>query len=675
MTPVAHARWSVLMTWLRASLIVVCLLCGAARAADPAPPVAPEPFFRHADYGALRLSPSGKYVGALVPIQGRMGLAVLDVEGKAIKNVANAADQDIGWFAWVNDERLVFSLIDLQKGLGEQTGGGLFAINRDGTDYRELAPTAKATFDRMSRYHGAAPLRMLRDGSDDILMIVYDLSERYPDVYRVNTRTARRTLKSLDKPGDVDEWFADRSGAVRAAVVDDKGGSRVYWRAGEDAKWVEIGRYGIRGARMEPVEFDGDGSLIVASDEGRDTFALYRYDPVKHGLGELIAAHPTSDLDHAALVFDRRKNRFVGLRYEAERPGEAWFDDDWARLAKGVNNALPDHDNVLQREGADRVLIHSSSDRDPGTYYLLDLKSSRLEPLVVTRKAVRPDAMPKRTPMRYAARDGLSIPAYLTLPPGKPARNLPLVVHVHGGPYVHGNHWEWDPEAAYLATLGYAVLQPEFRGSMGWGRKLYEAGWKQWGLGMQDDRRRRRRVGEAGHRRSCARLHHGRQLRRLCRHDEPRARSCALEMRREHRRRDRHRPHVRHHVVGLLRQRLDALSHEGPDRRPGQGCRDAESQLAPRQRGAHQGARADGVWRPGPARAARPRRAHARRAAKAGHAGGMGAVRRRGPRLHGRGHALRPLPTHRAVSRRQHRRGCAALAPIRTRAGRTGRGR
>ncbi|HSV18647.1 MAG TPA: prolyl oligopeptidase family serine peptidase [Casimicrobiaceae bacterium] len=473
----------------RAIPLVLCIVCSAARAADPAPAVSPEPFFRHADYGALALSPSGKYIGALVPVQGRMGLAVLDIDGKSIKNIANPAEQDVGWFEWVNEERLVFSLVDLQKGLGEQTGGGLFAINRDGTDFRELVPTAKASMDRMSRRHGARVLRMLRDGSDDIVLAVNELSERYPDVYRVNTRTGRRTLKSLDKPGDVVEWFADRAGAARAAVVDEKdeGGTRVYWRPTEDAKWIEIGHYGIRGPRMQPVDFDGDGSLIVASDEGRGTFALYRYDAAKKGLGELIAAHPTSDLDDASLVFDRRKNRFVGMRYEAERPGEAWFDDDWARLAKGVNNALPDHANFIQREDADRALIYSSSDRDPGSYYLLDLKTSRLEPLVARRKAIHPENMPKRTPLRYAARDGLSIPAYLTLPPGKTPRNLPLVVHVHGGPYVHGNHWEWDPEAAYLATLGYAVLQPEFRGSMGWGRKLYEAGWKQWGGGMQDD--------------------------------------------------------------------------------------------------------------------------------------------------------------------------------------------
>jgi len=235
---------------MRALSILCCLLFSAAVAWGAEPAVNPEPFFRHPDFGSLRLSPSGKYLAAAVPIKGRMGLAILDVEGKSVRNTASAPDQDIAGFAWVNDERLVFSLVDLQAGLADQRGGGLYAVNRDGTEYREIAASVKASADRLSRYHGAYLLRTLRDGSDDVMMVVYDLSERYPDVYRVNTRTGRRTLKTLDKPGDVGSWLADRSGAVRAAVIDDKGDTRVFWRPAEDAKWIEIGHYGPRGPRM-----------------------------------------------------------------------------------------------------------------------------------------------------------------------------------------------------------------------------------------------------------------------------------------------------------------------------------------------------------------------------------------------------------------------------------------
>ncbi len=475
------------MSFVRSLLVLLAGLLPGVLAAQT-PPVAPETFFRHADYLSLKLSPSGRYIGALVPGNGRVGLAVLDLDTKTIKAVASDASQDIGSFDWVNDDRLIFSLIDFQSGLGEQRGGGLFAIDRSGGEFRELSPTIKAMLDRHSmRYRYSAPLMMLRDGSDDILVVSNEINERYSDVYRVNTRTGRRTLKTLDKPGEVIKWVADRKGAVRAAVVDDKASTRVFWRPAEDARWLEIGAFPVSGARMVPVAFDGDGSLVVASDQGRDTFALYRYDADKRALGELLAAHPTSDLDSAALVFDRRKNRLVGVAYDADRPGQAWFDDDWARLSKGIDNALPGHVNVLRREDAERVLVFSFSDQDPGAYFLLDLKTTRLEPLVATHKDFKPESMPKRTPVHYAARDGLDVPAYLTLPPGRPAKGLPLVVHVHGGPYVRGNEWAWDPEAAYLASLGYAVLQPEFRGSTGWGRKLYESGWKQWGLAMQDD--------------------------------------------------------------------------------------------------------------------------------------------------------------------------------------------
>src|SRR5206468_1720843 len=161
---------------------------------------------------------------------------------------------------------------------------------------------------------------------------------------------------------------------------------------------------------------------IVRADTGRDTAALYRYDTDKRAPGELLAAHATHDLLEP-MVFDRVKNRIVGLYYDAERPGYAWFDEDWARLSKAIDNALPQHMNLLSR-GGDRVLVFSYSDVDPGTYYLFDLKSNALQSIVNVRSGIKPEAMPHREPVRYAARDGLSIPAYLTLPMNKPAEKL-----------------------------------------------------------------------------------------------------------------------------------------------------------------------------------------------------------------------------------------------------------
>ncbi|HEX4884289.1 MAG TPA: prolyl oligopeptidase family serine peptidase, partial [Casimicrobiaceae bacterium] len=181
------------------------------------------------------------------------------------------------------------------------------------------------------------------------------------------------------------------------------------------------------------------------------------------------------------------KRRIVGVYYNGMKPGHAWFDDDWAALAALVDRSLPGRHNVISRGHARTVLVTSVSDRDPGSWHLFDLDARKLEHLGVTRKGIDPATMPAREPLRYPARDGLEIPAYLTLPPGRDAKGLPLVVLVHGGPWVRGASWLWHPEPAWLAAQGYAVLEPEFRGSRGWGGTLFAKGWKQWGRAMQDD--------------------------------------------------------------------------------------------------------------------------------------------------------------------------------------------
>lgn len=456
--------------------------------ASAADMVAPQPFFQHDAYRSLRLSPSGKYLGALISAGGRMRVAAIDVESRSVAIAAAVDGDDIEWFEWVNDDRLVFAVNDLQSGLDEQRGEGLFAVNRDGGDFRVLAPTIRSQINRRELvYRYARLLSLLNDGSDDILVIANDPNARYPDVYRMNTRTGRRELKSSGKPGDIVHWVADHKGVVRAAIEQERGTTyRVFWRADEDAKWVLLAAWGINdGERFYPIAFDGDGALIVTSNIGRDTWAVYRYDTARKALGDLVAAHPKVDL-RGGLVVDRRNNRIVGLTYEADRPGTVWFDDEWARLQATVDASLPGKMNKITRAG-NRALVSSYSDTDPGSYYMLDTEKRRLEHLVARRKAIKPEAMPTRQPVRYAARDGLDIPAYLTLPKGREPKNLPLVLYVHGGPWVRGANWAWRAEPAYLASLGYAVFEPAFRGSTGWGGRLHRAGWKQWGRGMQDD--------------------------------------------------------------------------------------------------------------------------------------------------------------------------------------------
>jgi dipeptidyl aminopeptidase/acylaminoacyl peptidase len=450
--------------------------------------VDPKPYFRNPDIHQVALSPSGEYLAILAPANGRIALTVTPIAKRDPKVIAVVDGYDIAQVNWVNDNRLVFNVYDGQSGLGEQYGGGLFAVDRDGSNSRMLVPNLLAQVDSGAWHvHLLRLMQTLRDGSDDVLVVGSETNFRSLDVYRMNTRNGRKTLLTLDRPGDAEGWVADPDGNVRGALTIEKATiERAWWRRSADAKWEMIGEYKLGDARTYPVAFDGDGSMIVASNVDRDTFALFRWDAKANARGDMLAGYARADID-GGTVFDRSRNRIVGVYYDAELPGAVWFDEDVAKIAAAVDKALPGHVNLLQRGVAERYLVTSVSDVDPGSYYLLDLKSRSLESLGVARPDLRDLPMPHRKPIRYKARDGLEIPAFLTLPIGRDAKNLPLIMLVHGGPNVRGTHWQWNPEAAYLAALGYAVLEPDYRGSTGWGMKLFHAGWKQWGRSMQDD--------------------------------------------------------------------------------------------------------------------------------------------------------------------------------------------
>jgi dipeptidyl aminopeptidase/acylaminoacyl peptidase len=296
---------------------------------------------------------------------------------------------------------------------------------------------------------------------------------------------------TFDTPGDVVSWVLDRDLVPRAAVVDeDNGEYSVHYREQEKAPWRRLIKghlYKNEPADFFPVTFDYEGHLIVAATAGGDKSSLYRYDVANNKLGERLVGHKDYDVTEG-LIFDRQKKALVGAAINADRPEVVWFDQQWAAWQKMIDQTLPDTVNLLSRpRNSTSLLVRSFSDKQPGVWYLFDPERKNLERVVASRPWIEPAQLSESKFMRYPARDGLEIPAYLTLPVGRPAKDLPLIVDVHGGPYVRGHAWGFSPEAQFLASRGYAVLQPEFRGSTGYGWKHFQAGWKNWGLSMQDD--------------------------------------------------------------------------------------------------------------------------------------------------------------------------------------------
>jgi len=454
-----------------------------------------ENFFRFPQFSRLKLSPNGQFLAAIAPVKGRGNLAVIDLTARKSMAITSMTDKDVRDFWWVNDERLAFNLIDLRRALGEQLGAGLYAVDRDGGNGRELSTTspisatgAAYTF-RYSEF--LSTITHEDKPTDDILVLANDRNNRFPDVYRMDTRSGRKALLTFDSPGEVTSWIVDQAAVPRAAVVDERSGNlSVHHRADGNSPWRKLGTFNSFKNEPEafiPVAFDYDGSMIVAARAGGDKLALYRYDVAAGKLGQSIAAHKDYDIQ-SGLLFDRRKKALVGVTFEAEKREFTWFDQEWATWQKMIDQTLPGHVNVLARaQNAPIVLVASYSDKDPTSYYLFDPDKKQLERGVSARPWIEPAKMAPQRFLRYTARDGLGVPAYLTLPPGKEAKNLPLVVLVHGGPWVRGETWAWHDQAQFLASRGYAVLQPDFRGSLGYGWKHFTAGWKQWGLTMQDD--------------------------------------------------------------------------------------------------------------------------------------------------------------------------------------------
>jgi len=489
--------------FMRGLAAFAVLLAGAA-AAEPAvvmikAPAADVPvadFFEHTSFDGASQSPDGRYVAMLNSPPGqRVRLAILDVKTHQLSVVAALADADIASVDWVNDKRLVFSLGDRTVGQGEhRMGPGLYAVNPDGSELRQLI--SRKSLSNESNKNLLPPNTSFfavagKGKGDDVF--VRQGAYRNDDLdainlLRVNTRTGHSS--TVSRPPRVMHWMLDQDGEPRIAIGQDGKESLVNYLDPATGKWRVRARFdswtGNQG--FHPVAFGPDGTLYVNAGNGKDKSALYTYDLKAGKLSpEPLVELPEHDFSGRLVATDAK---LLGLRTETDMPVNFWFDTQMQAAQTDIDAKLPDNFNSLRpamHSQENVILVYSTSDVMPGALYLYNLQSKELVQFGKTAPKIDPARMSYKHPVRYTARDGLSIPAYLTLPKGVPAKNLPLVVMVHGGPSVRGGHWGFNPEVQFLASRGYAVLEPDFRGSLGYGRKHESAGWRQWGLGMQND--------------------------------------------------------------------------------------------------------------------------------------------------------------------------------------------
>ena len=449
------------------------------QADGPAPPRIPlEDFFRKPEHIGVRLSPDGRRIAYKKPWERRLNIHVRDLATCAESRVTSSTVRDVGGHAWVNNDRIIY-----EQDTGGDENHRLHAVGGDGSNPLDLT-----TWEWVK----CGMVDELEDDDDAILFAMNRRDPRIFDVHRLDIHTGAMTLVA-ENPGNVQHWITDHEGRLRLATTTDGVNKGILYRASETDDWKEVARYSFKeGASPVAFTFDDPSCAWVISNLGRDRLALCIYDlRTGHERGVLFE---NADVDISGLLYSRHRKTLTGASYITEKPRYEFFDETMRRIHAFLDERLPGYEHRLVSHSRDetRWVVYHGSDRTLGGYHLLDTapRPSRgdmsLVPLFELSPWLDERHMAPVKPIAYTADDGLRIPGYLTLPVGRGAGPFPMVVHPHGGPWTR-DVWGFDPEVQFLANRGYAVLQMNYRGSAGYGRRFLEAGFGQWGLAMQDD--------------------------------------------------------------------------------------------------------------------------------------------------------------------------------------------
>lgn len=456
------------------------------------------------------LSPDGKRMAVLAGNErsGHSDLVVLSFEPSLKATLAaRFLDADVARVSWVNNERLVFTLVDQTESYDNNLCPGLWAVNHDGSEQRRLVKNdCRERFVGNGTPSGSRELpanhrliSLLRDGSADVVIERFnhdsrgDLRDTTP--LRLNTQTGQ-TVGAL-KPGYPENalsWEVDLKGQPRFVTTADGGKATIHWRGVEDGPWqalVTFDRYQGGAGGFNPMLVGPDDTLYATAwrnDEAR-TRALYRFDHKTLKLEPQPIVGVTGFDFRGSPVFDHAKHKLIGVHYVGDAASTVWFDDQMKDLQSRIDKRLPGMVNRLHTAECGSctpwIVVETFSDRQPSLFLLWNRASDHLQSVGSARPTIPAKLMATRDFVRLPARDGLSIPMHVTKPAGKSP--WPAVVLLHDGPWIRGGSWEWTSESQFLASRGYLVLEPEFRGSAGYGETHLRAGFKEWGRRMQDD--------------------------------------------------------------------------------------------------------------------------------------------------------------------------------------------
>lgn len=455
---------------------------------------------------APSISPEGGRILYLTPGKGRATAAALSeiATGQSRIVVTSAGEpESLRWCNFVSSQRMVCRFTALQ----DREGGlipfaRLVALDLAGGNMKLLGQSSSAYDERLRQFDGRI-IDWLGGSSGSVMMT----REYVPEAYKMNTRivreksglgvdivdTAALRTKSIESPHDgISSYMTDGRGNVRIMEGYEASGDgsltgRVkYWyRRPGSREWETLVEF--QEDEFDPLAVDADLNAVYALKKKGGRFALYTVKLDGSLASTLVADNPRVDIDN--VVRFGNGQRVIGYTYAEEKRNVVYFDQEFRALSASLRKALPNLPIVhfVDSTGDGRkLLIFAGSDRDPGRYYLFDRDKKALTELMLDRPELEGRTLGEVKSVSVRAPDGTMIPAYLTLPPGKAAKGLPAVVLPHGGPSAR-DEWGFDWLAQFLAARGFAVLQPNYRGSAGYGDAwLNENGFKNWRTSIGD---------------------------------------------------------------------------------------------------------------------------------------------------------------------------------------------
>lgn len=454
-------------------LATLWAVSSAVALAEPPPLIPREVLFGNPDKAYPQISPDGKRLAYLAPdSKGVLQVWVRTVGKTDDRAITDDKKRGIRQYAWAEDNKTVLYLQDSD---GDENWH-IYGADLETSHVRDYTP--------FQGVH-AELLATLPKFPDQALVTMNLRKPELLDVYRVTLSTGAIVLDT-ENPGDVAGWVVDSKMVVRGAqIATPEGGTEIRVRDGQKAPWRTLVK-STPDDELNALSFTLDGkALYLASSVGADKSRLVEKN-LKNGAEKVLAENDKSDL-HDVMVHPTKFNVQAAQFYYARSEWQV-LDPSIAPDFEALKKVADGDFELINRDDSDRVwLVDYNIDHGPVRYYAYDRATKTATFLFTNRSKLEKAQLAKMQPVEIPSRDGLTLQGYLTLPLGVEPKNLPLVLNPHGGPW-YRDTWGYNGWTAWLANRGYAVLQVNFRGSTGFGKKFLHLGDKQWGRAMNDDR-------------------------------------------------------------------------------------------------------------------------------------------------------------------------------------------